>query len=285
MKILKLLLALAAVVVIPAVLAPFIYSIVQDKYPFERVLSRLIMISGFVAIALFIRKDLGAFRRFGFTADTNWWRLIGIGILLGSGILFGMAIFESFFGVYDIGLRVKWDRIPERVFKALGTGLLVATLEEFFFRGFVFLSLCKFMHRAWSFIITNAFYAIVHFFRGSKQEWVEPTISDSFSVLLSWLKPLGDWQNILPSFVGLLLFGFVLQYAYLRTRALYLAIGIHAGAVMFLKVDVNFIAEKNPDPTLFWGGGEYYGGLMGWGFMILMGAFVWFVSREKQVKA
>jgi len=282
MKILlKFLFIVFLVIGIPAILAPLIFPLVESKYPFERVLSRLVMIFGFIAIAVFIKKDLRIFQQYGFTSDKNFYRWIGWGLLFGIGTLVSLALFESFMGVYDVGLRVKWDRIPERVFKALCTGLLVATLEEFFFRGFIFLTLCKVMTRFWSFIITNSLYSVVHFFRGTKQPWDEPSVADSFSVLISWLKPLGDWQHVLPNFFGLLLFGCILSYVFVKTKSLYMAIGIHAGVVLFLKVDVNFFAAKGTSLEWLYGGGDYYGGVIPWIFLLgLWGAAALFLKKK-----
>lgn len=280
-NVLKVILVLLAVIVIPAILAPSIYPFVHHKYPFERVLSRLIMVGALVAVAFYFRTDWGAFKRFGFVPMRDWYRWLGWGILLGAGMILAIELFETALGAFDLGIRVKWNRIPERVFKGLFTGLVVGTIEEFFFRGFLFLSLARIMNWKWSFVITNLFYAFVHFFHGTKEVWVIPNAIDSFQVMLQWFMPLSNWQEFLPKFFGLFLFGCILSFAFLRTGALWLPIGIHAGAVFFLKVDVLFFGGKGQFPVWLYGGKDFYAGLIGWLFLAGFWVFLWWLLRKQ----
>ncbi len=282
-KIWVFLLLLACVLLIPAVLAPIIYPLVQHKYPFERVLSRIVMICGIAAVLFLIGRDIKSFKRYGFTPQPDFWRWILIGVGLGAGLLLAIELFQSLLGAYDIGLRVKFNRIPERIGKALLTGLLVGTIEEFFFRGFIFISLARIINWRWSFVLANMFYAFLHFFHGTKEEWVNPNFFDSFHVMINWFTPLSEWQVILPQFFGLFLFGCILSYAFLKSGGLYLPIGIHAGAVAFLKVDVNFFAAKGDLPMWLYGGKDFYAGVMGWFFLGLFWLILWFYMRKRPI--
>ncbi|MBI4398721.1 MAG: CPBP family intramembrane metalloprotease [Candidatus Omnitrophica bacterium] len=280
-KILKTVLILSLVLVIPAILAPMIYPWVQNKYPFERVLSRLIMISGVLAAVLLVGRNVLAFRRFGFSGVTHWYRWLFIGLGLGLALIFALEFFETILGAYDLGLRVKLNRVPERIGKALLTGLVVGTVEEFFFRGFIFILLARVMHWKASFILTNLMYALLHFFHGTKTAWVSPNAGDSFQVMLSWITPLGDWQTLLPQMFGLFLFGCILSYAFLKSGGLYLPIGIHAGAVAFLKFDVLFFAAKHDLPEWLYGGKDFYAGIIGWAFLSLFWLSLWLWLKRR----
>lgn len=255
-------------IVIPAFFAPLIYPLFQGRFPFERVLSRLIMISAFAAVVYLIGGDFKVFQKYGFNPDKNWYRWLGWGLLLGIATLLAAELFETSLGAYELGIRVKWNRIPERLLKAFFTGLLIGTVEEFFFRGFVFLSLEKRMGWKKSFVVTNLLYALVHFFRGTKQAWVSPTVIDSFRVILNWFTIFVKWQDIVPQFFGLFLFGCILNYAFRRAGSLYFPIGLHAGAVFFLKADVLFFALTGEYPVWLYGGKNFYAGLIGWVFLL-----------------
>ncbi len=280
-KFLKVFLILAAVIVVPAILAPAIYPLMSEKYPFERVLSRLVMICGVLAAVLLVGRDLGAFRRYGFTPLRDWWRWLLIGLGLGFAVILAIEAFEAILGVYEFGLRVKASRVPEKIGKALLTGLAVGTIEEFFFRGFIFVALARVMNWRFSFILTNLIYALLHFFHGSKEAWVLPTALDSFKVLLGWVTPLGDWQTILPQTLGLFLFGCILSYTFLKTGGLYLPIGIHAGAVAFLKIDVMFFGAKHNLAVWLYGGKDFYAGIIGWGFLLAFWFLLWLWLRKR----
>lgn len=261
-----------AVIIIPAFLAPVIYPFLQDRFPFERVLSRIVMIFAFLGVAYLIGGDFKALVRYGFTADKKWYRWLGRGLLLGISTLLAIEFFETFLGAFKIGIWVKANRIPERLFKAFLTGLLVGTTEEFFFRGFVFLSLAKRIGWKRSFVLTNVFYALVHFFRGTKQVWTSPDVLDSFRVMLHWFTLMARGQDLLPQFIGLLLFGCILSYAFTKSGALYLPIGIHAGAVFVLKADALFFSGTGPRPVWLYGGKDFSAGLIGW--LFLLGLFI-----------
>ena len=282
-KILKFVLIIAAVIVIPALLSPFLYPwLNHEKYPFERILSRLIMICGLIAVLCLMGRDRTSFKRYGFTPKADWYQWLFAGLGLGIAVLLSIELFQTLMGAYDIGIRVKWSRIPERLGKAILTGLLVGTIEEFFFRGFIFVSLARIMNWRWSFVLTNLFYAFLHFFHGTKETWVTPNVWDSFHILLGWLTPFfAGWQTLLPQFFGLFLFGCILSYAFLKSGGLYLPIGIHAGAVFFLKVDVMFFGAKGDLPIWLYGGKDFYAGIIGWGFLAVFWFLLWFLLRKR----
>ncbi len=276
----KFFIVLAAVILIPAFLAPLIYPLLKQWFPFERILSRLVMIFAFIGIAFLIGKDKLVFQRYGYTADKRWLHWLAWGFFLGVATILAIEVFETLLGAFQVGIRVKANRIPERIFKAFFTALLIGSTEEFFFRGFVFLSLTKLMGTKKSLLLTNAFYAIVHFFRGAKQEWLAPTVLDSFRVLANWFTVFVKWQDIVPQFLGLMFFGCILNYAFIKTRSLYLPVGLHAGAVFFLKVDVMFFGATGEYPVWLYGGRDFYSGIYGWIFLTGLFLILYFRLRK-----
>jgi len=279
---LKFLLAITIILIIPAILAPLIFPLLNpNKFPFERVLSRCVMLGGFAVVLSLFARNLTAFKQFGFTPLRDWWRWLLIGLALGFTMLLTLELVQTLMGAFDIGIRVKWNRIPERTIKHLLTALLIGSTEEFFFRGFIFVSLARLLNWKWSFVLTNMFYAVLHFFRGTKVAWVNPDFFDSFQVMINWFTPLANWQTVLPAAFGLFLFGGLLTYAFLKTGGLYLPIGIHAGAVWFLKIDVMFFGGKGTFPVWLYGSKDFYDGVMGWFFLGGLWFILWLWLRKR----
>jgi len=280
-KVLKFFLILATVIIIPAFLAPIIYPWLGHKYPFERILSRLVMIFGIAAVLYLMMRDFSSFKRFGFVPIRNWYQWILSGLGLGILVIFSLEVFQTFMGVFDVGIRLESSQIPGLLVKAFCTALIVGTIEEFFFRGFVFVSLARLIHWRLSFVLTNLFYAFLHFFHGTKEHWVHPTAVDSLRVMLNWFTPLAQWQLLLPEFFGLFLFGCILSYAFLKSGGLYLPIGIHAGAVFLLKIDVMFFGHKGNFPVWLVGGKNFTDGVLGWIFLLAFWGLLWIILRKR----
>ncbi|MFQ5532997.1 MAG: type II CAAX prenyl endopeptidase Rce1 family protein, partial [Candidatus Methylomirabilales bacterium] len=86
--------------------------------------------------------------------------------------------------------------------------------------------------------------------------------------LLAHVRPLVQPAIVFP-FVGLLLVGVVLAYAYLWTNSLPFAIGLHAGWVFLGKIDGLLIRERTGIPWLY-GEQGVLAGAVGWIFLLLM---------------
>lgn len=234
-------------------------------------------------VIYFCRMDKSNLKSF-FTAYGLQWQgrksLVGIiqGFMCALSILVLLMVIEVFMGARIVHLNIH-DTFFIKLLTYVGAAFIIGFIEEFFFRGMIFNKM-KLASLPAAFIVTNIFYALVHFFKAHDVViGASPTIIDSFRVIGALVQPFFSPVSILPGFIGLFIFGFVLSYAYWRSRSLYHSIGIHAGAVFFLKADGFFLNINDQMPMIIYGDKNVYTGILGWLFLGLMGLVIMYILR------
>lgn len=232
-------LVVAAVVMLAACfLSPAVFWLVKGNpdaipglagFPFHRFFSRIFQICAVVgAVWLFFWLGLRRPSDLGLEASARWWKDLGWGLLFafGSGMLLAAGLLAAGWFKVRSGLEPgPWLRI-------LGTAAGVSLLEEFLFRG-VMLGLCVRAMGAWAgATVVSAVFAAVHFLRPSRTAVAEVTwwsgVEQALSVFHAWPPwPLWAW-----GFATLFAAGLLLAWSVLRTRALWLAMGLHAGWIL-----------------------------------------------------
>lgn len=182
--------------------------------------------------------------------------LVGLLVIAGAMRILGGAHFTN----PHFGTSVFWEAFG----MALGIGVAVAVFEEIFFRGIVFQGLRADLGTGLATIIAGAFFSLVHFMYPRKL----PTVSGSdplggFKVLWHAFDRFGNFHEILPFAIGLLLIAILLTVAYLRTSALFLPIGIHASMVFFTQLNGSkegglFLAQGGRQSDLLFGSPDAY---------------------------
>jgi len=221
----------------------------------------------------------GNIKSLGYSLNRRWWQLLLVGLILSIIsmliIAFIMLRTSSRFVTPGISflLWVKYIAIY------LLAGILVALIEETFFRGFLMQCLLKDTHLTAALIITNLFYAGVHFLKPHGMPKIEVlTLAVSLKSVLVFFKPLFTrWAEIWPSFLGLFLLGMALSFAYLRTRSLALPIGLHAGWIIGIKLLT--AGTDITKPSSFWMGGNPLACPLGWAMLITFLAVLGWHSR------
>jgi len=260
-------LSFAAVLLLAVFLSPLLYQILP--YKFERIFNRIVMVGTLICVALFVRIKKETFAEYGLIWQKDslcflLTALIAPVLVLSIYVALQIAVGEAVFSLRDVSAW-KW---VQRILLAVSAGLLIGTIEEFFFRGAVTNGLRK----IWSspklglgltLLITNLFYSIVHFVH-AKKPFVDstPDFIDGFRLLAAPFSSFAHFGSFWPGFVGLFIFGLMLSGLTLKTKSLYPAIGLHAGAVFFIKTDglwVDFSATN-----MIWGSGKMYDGFIGW---------------------
>jgi hypothetical protein len=96
---------------------------------------------------------------------------------------------------------------------------------------------------------------------------------DSLKLIAAPIQSFADWHSVWPAFIGLFLFGMVLNFCVIRTKSLYPSIGLHAGSVFFVRVIGLFVAFQERG-VFFWSTKKVYDGVLGWIFLLLIGAIL-----------
>lgn len=265
-------------IAISTFLAPIVYQILP-QFKFEKILNRLLMISVVVTCFLFLRFDRKLLEACGLTQRQKMLPHWLIGFFVSFIILIALVVLELGIGA----VTLNHDRFPRfnQLFLALLTGMTVGIIEEFFFRGFIFLKLKNKFGCVKALIATNLIYSAAHFIK-SGRPLIEgqPTLYDSWRVIGASFHEFLKWSEFWPGFIGLFIFGLVLSYSFKRTGALFVPMGIHAGAVAFLKM-TNKLVVPNPDISQIISGGKgFYSGILGWVFIGLIAVFVGQIFRK-----
>jgi len=270
-------------------LTPVFHSFLP-MFKFEKIFNRLIMIFTIAAAAIFVlrqqRKNKKAnagrnfWREIGFDFSAPWFRLFLYGFLCGSFAVAFIVLSEVVCGPRYLRHPIEIQDIVERFFKGLLSGVIVGIIEEFFFRGFIFGYLKKRLPIFLAILLASALYSMTHFFDNG-QVFIpqNPSIGDAFRLLVGYLEPfVNQWPEIFPQFMGLFIFGIILCFSFLRSKSLFLSIGLHAGVVFAIKFQHSFAREPLEGVVYpFFGKSPDYDGSFEWATLILLGLIVWFV--------
>ncbi len=238
----------------------------QGMYDFGRVYRRILLLLTLV-LGYLARRSLGAISLGGFGAGTR------PGCQFGSGWLLGILSFGIFLallvilGERSILLKTPADW-PLRIGLALGSGLLVGIIEETIFRGFLLGGLLREWSRLVAVLLSSTLFSAVHFLHAKIPVTSRFDLDVGLRALVAHVRPLAQPSTLLP-FIGLVLVGVALAYAYLWTDSLPFAIGLHAGWIFLGKID-GFLLRERTSVQWLYGQQGILAGVLGWAFLLLM---------------
>ena len=171
------------------------------------------------------------------------------GLAWGSSALVLIAIAYLLTGIWRIELYADRARMLRAVVGFLPAVGLVAVLEESIFRGYLLQQLHAYSTTV-AVTLSSAAYALVH------------------------LRPpalrLDAWSEL----VGLFLLGVVLSIAYLRTRQLYLPVGLHAVLAYGAQVNKKLVVFADGVPSWLVGTSRLVNGVVTWLALAALGYVV-----------
>lgn len=236
----------------------------QPDWPFHRVISRFWQILLLIGLLL-------ALRRLALSGRADWGyglprpeflRQAGAGVLLGLATMLPMTLVMLALGILGPRAGLDGAAVLQAVGGGLLLGLVVAVVEETFFRGLMFRAVSReagFTAAAWA---TAAVYAALHFFARTKIPAEEVGWDSGFRLLGGVLAHFANPLPVLDSFVTLLLVGLLLAGVRQRTGAVAACIGLHAGWVCIIKATKD-LAAVNRDAALAFLVGPF-DGYTGW---------------------
>lgn len=277
--ILLIFLAFVFVVLAACLISPLAYWTVQHfagvswiapiaGFPFHRFFSRTAQICLIVTLVP-LALALGIFRMRDLGLEKNRLRIpdVGVGIL---AALLPVVILAVVYVSNDI-YRPRKDLDWFPLVRILLTAGFVSCLEEFLFRG-VFLGLAvRSMGALRASVVVSLVFAAVHFIRPVKPATAEVTWASGFSQLGAVFDNLPAMPTLAFGFVTLLVAGLILAWVTLKTRSLWLAIGIHAGWI-FGQQGLNWFAKfraSPPEEFLPWIGPNVVSGVVPTGIIPL----------------
>ena len=264
----KILLFLIGSALIGALLAPWLYwggkwlagrthwQVLIDA-DFHRFFDRAVLIA---AVALlwptFRSMKIRNAGELGIVRDPRGWPRLGIGFSAG---FLGMAVFGAlliYLGIFRLRSSPQWFAL----FKVMFSACTVAVLEEWLFRG-VILGCFRRALVDWAAVFCSAvLFSIVHFLKPPSTDFVPTDWFDGLLVLPSCFVQFGEPALLGAGFTTLFLVGWVLGWAVLRTRSLWLGIGLHAGWVLG-KFGFSKVARRIVTDTMPWLGEDMIVGL------------------------
>ncbi len=252
----------------------------DGMYNFGKVMRRVLMVAALIVFLVY-RKSLrfGTLISSGLTIRPGFFRqflfgfslaVLALLIYYGIGLLSGAWVIHLDFIIYD---KLDSDVLRESIvdiFKYLLIGCLIGFMEEIFFRGFLLQSFMENMSTLTAVIVCSLIYSVLHFFRADVivSTGFQPFVG--FVTMAEFFKPLFfDFVKHLPAIIGLFLVGVVMSYALIRTKSLYLSIGLHSGMVFMSKIDAIFISRfREKLVWLFGGDSKLITGAIIWVFLI-----------------
>lgn len=192
---------------------------------------------------------------------------------LGSGFVLGCVSLTLFLTVFLLtGERSLAPAVPAgwswRVGRALVSALVVGVVEETVFRGYLLGGFLRDGSRLGAVVWSSALFSAVHFLRAPVRVTPGLQLDVGLQALGAHLRPLGRPEVLFP-FVGLLLLGMLLAYAYLWADSLPFAIGLHAGWV-FLVMTASLLLREPTGIEWLYGEQGVLARVTGWALLLLM---------------
>jgi uncharacterized protein len=255
-------LSIAAVIIISAFLAPWCFWLTQSlggwwtEVPFRRVFDRVLLVVAAVALWPLLRfSGVRSVSDLGYGHTRGWWRSVLVGYAVGVVSLATAAGWLIVSGSRQLKPALPIVELTVLLLKCTGTGLIVAVIEETFFRGGLQNLLTRASNYPVALLSTSAIYSAVHFLKPSTANLPAASVTwfTGFQYLGDVVIQSGRAPGVATGFVTLLLAGLILGRLYHTTQSLYPAIGLHAGWVFTLKMYAGLTEARGDaltkDPT------------------------------------
>ena len=265
----------AAVIVLGALLAPPLYWAAQwlaahgvfpalAELKFQKFFNRAALISALLLLWPTIRAlRIGGWRDLGIEPDPRWRQHLLAGFVIAGAAVALMAAAYLYLGIYRFRAEIAWSKIPVIAVSAV----TVAFLEEALFRGAILGLLRRSLRPFTALFWVTALFAIVHFLKPDESfELAEVGWLSGFALVPHTFHQFAEPMKLLAGFTTLFALGWLCGDATLRTRALWMSIGLHAG-IVFVKMSFSVLAKLSVKPRLRadylpWVGDRFENGLV-----------------------
>jgi uncharacterized protein len=203
-----------------------------ERFGFQKYFNRAMLLAACLLIWPYLRwARIRSWRDLRLQANPNaGWQLLQ-GALIGIVGLWGVA------GSSLVIRQTQFEKLlTAEILGAALTAIVVSLIEEIFFRGVLLGALRRRLPQTWALWILTTFFAVLHFLKPNPQQVVYPIHwTSGFKLLRHVFWQFHQPQLVLAGFVTLMLVGYILGYAVIKTRSLAFAFGLHAGWVFALR--------------------------------------------------
>ena len=244
----------------------YAFSSTFASWAFHRVASRVAMLV-LIAELVWLCRHLRLTSRRDFGYGLPWRRFLRISLAWGA---VGMATAGEVARIFLIGV---------------GSGIAVALIEETVMRGAMHTAIERESGPWTAALLTAPLFAVVHFFAKARIAPADVGWGSGFDLLARSFAPLAQPALVFDSFLSWLIVGLILSLTRVLTGNIAVAIGLHAGWVIILRMLQEATSSGVAPAYAFWVG--RFDGLLGywllpWG--VCIAAALWF-SRARWVPA
>jgi membrane protease YdiL (CAAX protease family) len=254
-------------------------------FAFHRVGSRIAMLV-LLAELVWVCRHLKLFSKADYGYGLPWRVFLKRSILWGVIGMLSAAVGAAF--LLLSGLRIK---DPEFVPSALGylrifavglsSGVAVALIEETLMRGAMHTAIEREAGPWTAALLTAPLFAVLHLYAKVRIPTEELAWHSGFDLLIRSFAPLGDLSLVYDSLLSWLIVGLILSLTRALTGNIAIAIGLHAGWVVVLRMLQEATVRGNTPQFSLWVG--RFDGLLGlwlvpWGLAVL--AALWFTRAR-----
>ena len=225
----------------------------QPDWQFHKVVGRLwqlLMLAG-IAVAVW-RLGLRGRADWGYGLPrARFLRQAGIGFASGIATMLPMALAIVALGIRNPRPGLDVAMLISGIAAGALTGLIVALVEETFFRGLMFRAVLRDAGPATAVWTTALLYAAIHFFTRVKIPHAEVHWDSGIALLGAALARFADPASIADAFVTLVMVGLLLGLVRYRTGSIAAGIGLHMGWVCVIKATSSVTRHDTASPWSF----------------------------------
>lgn len=248
--------AIVGTLVLAALAAWPVYQLahaLQPDWPFHKVVGRfwqLLMIAG-IAITVW-RLGLRGRADWGYGLPrARFLQQAGAGLAIGVATMLPMALALVALGIRNPLPGFDAPMLLSGIAAGAVTGLIVALVEETFFRGLMFRAVQRESGPATAILATALLYSAIHFLARVKVPHAEVAWDSGMTLLAAALARFVDPAPIADAFITLAIVGLLLGLVRQWTGSIAACIGLHMGWICVIKATSTVTREDTTAPWAF----------------------------------
>jgi len=251
--------------------------------PFQKFFHRGLLVAAILLLWPTARwLHVSSVRALGLAPNPRRWRDLAAGFA--ASFLMMLALAAVLLALHVVRWRHQTQLVDFANIAA--SAVFVSIFEEWLFRGAILGLLHRAMNRYGALFFTSALYSILHFLKPDDNA-LPQTVRwlSGFALIPGAFAQFREPWLVLGGFTTLFCVGWILGWARLQTRSLWLSIGLHAGWILgimsFSKATRRILKIQE---TLPWFGGDLTVGLGSVAVVLLTGGLVWMYLRGRAQK-